>query len=120
MYQGEDSCTRPSVVGRGSTPSHRPRIVPDVVEIEFAKAFRRHVECPGAQFEASTVRAALDAYFDRFPSVRSYVVDDAGAVRKHVAIFLNDDLIVDRATLADAVVDGDRLHVFQALSGGCT
>jgi molybdopterin converting factor small subunit len=91
-----------------------------VVEIEFAKAFRRHVECPGARFEASTVRAALDAYFDRFPSVRSYVVDDAGAVRKHVAIFLNDDLIVDRATLADAVGDGDRLHVFQALSGGCT
>jgi sulfur-carrier protein len=91
-----------------------------VVEIEFAKAFRRHVECPSASVEATTVGVALDVYFQRFPSVRSYVVDEAGAVRKHVAIFLNDDLIVDRMTLADAMSDGDRLHVFQALSGGCT
>ena len=91
-----------------------------MVEIEFAKAFRRHVECPGASVEAASVGDALDAYFQRFPSVRSYVVDDAGSVRRHVAVFLNDDLIVDRATLTDPVADGDRLQVFQALSGGCT
>ena len=91
-----------------------------MVEIEFAKAFRRHVECPGASVEAASVGDALDAYFQRFPSVRSSVVDDAGSVRRHVAVFLNDDLIVDRATLTDPVADGDRLQVFQALSGGCT
>jgi sulfur carrier protein ThiS len=91
-----------------------------VVEIEFAKAFHRHVECPTASVDASTIGVALGAYFELFPSVRSYVVDESGAVRKHVAIFLNDDLIVDRVALADAVSDGDRLHVFQALSGGCT
>lgn len=91
-----------------------------MVEIEFAKAFRRHVECPSATVEAVSVGAALDAYFQLFPPVRSYVVDDAGSVRKHVAVFLNDDLIVDRVTLADPVADGDRLQVFQALSGGST
>lgn len=107
-------------VGARHRLSHRRPILALVVRVEFAKAFRRHVDCPAAQVEGQTVRAALDAYFDRFPSVRSYVVDDGGAVRKHVAIFLNDDLIADRAALGDSVGDGDRLHVFQALSGGCT
>jgi sulfur carrier protein ThiS len=65
-----------------------------------------------------TVRAALDAYFAEYPAARSYVLDDAGAVRKHVAVFHNDDLIVDRSRLSDAVADGDRLQIFQALSGG--
>ena len=92
----------------------------DVVEVSFAKAFRRHVECPDASVDGSTVREVLGAYFAEHPVVRSYVLDDAGAVRKHVAIFHNDDLILDRETLTGAVADGDRLQVFQALSGGCT
>lgn len=50
--------------------------------------------------------------------VRGYVLDDSGAVRKHIAVFHNDNLITDRSTLADAVASGDRLHLFQALSGG--
>ena len=91
-----------------------------MVEIEFAKAFRRHVECPNASVEAASVGDVFEAYFGEHPAVRSYVLDGAGAVRKHVAIFLNNDLIIDRTELTDAVVDGDRLHVFQALSGGCT
>jgi sulfur-carrier protein len=89
-----------------------------VVGVRFAKAFRRHVDCPDLVVPGDTIRAVLDAYFAQHPSVRSYVLDDAGAVRRHVAIFHNDNLIADRATLADVVHGGDRLHVFQALSGG--
>jgi molybdopterin converting factor small subunit len=86
--------------------------------VAFAKAFRRHVECPDAVVDGATVGAALGAYFELHPAVRSYVVDESGAVRKHVAVFCNDELITDRATLADPVAGGDRIHVFQALSGG--
>lgn len=89
-----------------------------MVEVIFARAFRRHVDCPDAVVEGVTVRAALDAYFREHPTARGYVLDDAGAVRRHVAVFVNDDLISDRAFLADPVGDGDRVHVFQALSGG--
>jgi molybdopterin synthase sulfur carrier subunit len=89
-----------------------------VVDVEFARAFRRHVECPAARVGGATVRAVLDAYFELHPQVRGYVVDEAGAVRRHVAVFRNADLITDRAGLSDPVADGDRLHVFQALSGG--
>lgn len=67
---------------------------------------------------SGTVREVLDAYFAEHPAVRNYVLDDSGTVRKHVAVFHNDDLIVDRSALTDTVADGDRLQVFQALSGG--
>lgn len=89
-----------------------------MVEVIFAKAFRRHVECPDARVDGSTVREVFDEYFALHPSVRGYVVDEAGALRKHVAVFCNDDQITDRQSLSDPVADHDRIHVFQALSGG--
>lgn len=89
-----------------------------MAEIVFAKAFRRHVDCPDATVTAGDVRAALDEYFVRFPTVRGYVLDDVGAVRKHVALFVDSDLITDRTTLTDPVGEQSTIHVFQALSGG--
>lgn len=89
-----------------------------MVEVTFAKAFHRHVDCPVMSVPGGTVGEVLGGYFEQRPQVRSYVLDDAGAVRKHVAVFANDDLITDRTSLTDAVADGDRIHVFQALSGG--
>lgn len=89
-----------------------------MVEVIFAKAFHRHVECPPESVSGATVGDVLGAYFELHPVVRGYVLDEAGAVRKHVAVFHNDDLIVDRTGLADVAGDGDRVHVFQALSGG--
>ncbi len=91
-----------------------------MVEVVFAKAFRRHVECPAESVLGADIGEVLDAYFALHPATRGYVVDDAGSVRKHVAVFHNDDLIADRVRLADAVADGDRIHIFQALSGGST
>ena len=89
-----------------------------MAEIVFAKAFRRHVECPDATVTGDHVGAAFDDYFDRFPSVRGYVLDDVGAVRKHVAVFVDNDLITDRTTLTDSIGEQSTIHVFQALSGG--
>jgi molybdopterin synthase sulfur carrier subunit len=89
-----------------------------VAEIVFAKAFRRHVECPDASVSGGDVRAALDEYFESFPTVRGYVLDDVGAVRKHVALFVDNDLITDRTALTDPVGEQSTIHVFQALSGG--
>ncbi len=85
---------------------HRSRTVATVVEVTFAKAFRRHVDCPTASVPGGTVGEVLAGYFDRRPQVRGYVLDDAGAVRRHVAVFVNDDLITDRASLGDTVADG--------------
>lgn len=89
-----------------------------MVQVVFAKAFRRHVDCPDATVDGLTVGAALDAYFEQQPAARSYVLDERGAVRRHVAVFVDDELVVDRSSLSDPLAPTSRIHVFQALSGG--
>jgi len=86
--------------------------------LSFTPNLRRHVEIPDASVEGDTVRLVLERYFDANPVVRGYVLDDQGALRKHVAIFLNHELIRDRVGLTDPVQEGDNIFVVQALSGG--
>ena len=52
--------------------------------VNFTPALRRHVDCPPARVDADTARAALTAYFVLHPSVRGYVIDEQGDLRKHV------------------------------------
>lgn len=86
--------------------------------LSFTANLRRHVEAPAARVGGATVRQALEWYFQANPQVRSYVLDDQGALRKHVAIFLNQELIRDRVGLSDPVGENDEIYVVQALSGG--
>lgn len=86
--------------------------------ILFASAFRRAVDAPPEEVVGDTVRATLDDYFTRHPTVRGYVLDEQGALRKHVAIFVDGHPMPDRAHLAVAVDAGAEVHVIQALSGG--
>ncbi len=64
-----------------------------------------------------TVRERLAALFERHPSLRGYVVDEAGAVRHHVVLYLNDAAI-DKSAIDEPVPDDAELFLFQALSGG--
>lgn len=89
-----------------------------MAHLTFANAIRRHVDCPDAVVDGNTLRSVLDAYFERYPLVRGYVLDDRNAVRRHVAVFLDNMLIIDRDSLADSVRADSTVHVFQALSGG--
>ncbi len=86
--------------------------------LHFTHNLARHLACPEIAVAGGTLREALEEYFDSNPRVRAYVLDDQGAVRKHVAIFVNQEPIRDRGELSDAVADGDEIFVIQALSGG--
>lgn len=86
--------------------------------ISFTKNLERHVACPAAAVSGKTVREVLDAYFVKHPAVRGYVLDDQGAVRKHMVIFVNGEQVDDRDRQTDAVRESDEIHVMQALSGG--
>ncbi len=86
--------------------------------VSFTPNLLRHVEIPTARAEGTTVRQVLEGYFQINPQVRSYVLDDQGALRKHVAIFLNQKPIDDRIELSDPVQENDEIFVVQALSGG--
>ena len=78
----------------------------------------RHVDTPGGVFEGSTVGEALAGYFEAHPAVRGYVLDDQGAVRHHVVVFVNGRPVSDRDGLSDEVAGDDTIFVFQSLSGG--
>lgn len=86
--------------------------------VVFTPALQRHVAVPDSRVPASTVREALDRVFSDRPKARGYILDDTGAVRHHVAIFLDGAAIADRAAQSDPVREDSEIYVMQALSGG--
>jgi molybdopterin converting factor small subunit len=86
--------------------------------VSFTSALQRFLPAPSAQVEGSTVGAALAAVFASRPALRGYVLDDQGALRRHVAVYVNGEPVRDRVGLTDPVGSHDEIHVFQALSGG--
>lgn len=60
----------------------------------------------------------LSVLDERFPGIKDYVVDEQGRLRKHVNIFIGNELIRDRDTLSDVVNETDEVYIMQALSGG--
>jgi molybdopterin synthase sulfur carrier subunit len=74
-----------------------------VPTVSFTKNLQRHIECPDRDVEAETVREALEAVFADTPRLRGYVLDDNGAVRRHVDIFVDGHGIGDRHAQSDAV-----------------
>ena len=79
---------------------------------------RRHIDCAPTKVVGSTVREALQAMYALHPRLASYVVDEQGALRKHVVVYVNGQRIGDRSAQSDPVAESDEIHVFQALSGG--
>ncbi len=86
--------------------------------VTFTRNIQRHVECPATEAPGTTVREVLEAVFAGNPRARSYVLDDQGGLRKHMAVFVDGTLIRDRATLSDPVRPEAGIYVMQALSGG--
>lgn len=86
--------------------------------VELTSHLARHVACPAEDVEGTTVREALEAYFAKHPKVRAYVLDEQGALRRHVVVFVGDTQARDRQSLGDAVGRGEAIYVMQALSGG--
>lgn len=85
-------------------------------------AFTRHLEAVGPtdvrRYDAATVRELLEAAGAEFPRLRSYVLDDQGRLRKHIAVFIDGAMVERTTALARAVDDTSEVYVFQALSGG--
>jgi len=85
--------------------------------LTFTQHISRHVPCPARDVAGKTVRQALDAYFQAEPQVRGYVLDEQGALRKHVVVFV-DGAQANARDLADEVGEHSVISVMQALSGG--
>ncbi len=86
--------------------------------VVFTPNLRRHVECPTERVDGPTVRVVLDVVFAQNPRLRGYVLDDQGALRRHMIIFVDGQQIGDREKLSDPVRAASEIYVMQALSGG--
>jgi molybdopterin synthase sulfur carrier subunit len=63
----------------------------------------------------ANIDAVLDDLDARFPGIKFRVIDEQGAVRKHMRLFANGS-IARRIDIA--LADGDELMIVGALSGG--
>lgn len=89
-----------------------------MAKVVFTPNIQRHVACPPAEAPGANVGEVLRAVFADNSRAASYVLDDQGGLRKHMAIYIDGRLIRDRRHLTDPVSDTATIYVFQALSGG--
>jgi molybdopterin converting factor small subunit len=88
-------------------------------EVRFTSHLQRFFPTLGpTQVEGATVAEVVRALDDHYPGLAAYIVDERGALRKHVNIFIGGEMVSQRQTLEDPVQPTDRVHIFQALSGG--
>ena len=114
---------------RTTAAAYAPRVrghrVVEMPKVVLASALARWLpDAQGASGEVAldvsgaTVGAVLDDLFAHHAALRGYVLDEHGAVRHHVAVFVDGQAIGDKRRLDQPVAPGGEVYVMQALSGG--
>jgi molybdopterin synthase sulfur carrier subunit len=67
---------------------------------------------------AGSVAEILSAINELAPGFTDYVLNEHGALRRHVNICINDSIVIDKIRLSDRVPNDATLYIFQSLSGG--
>lgn len=89
-----------------------------MARVFFTANLRRHVECASMEAEGATVAEVLERVFSVQDRLGTYVLDDQGALRKHMTILVDGRRIRDIDKLTDPVTPSSEVWVMQALSGG--
>lgn len=80
-----------------------PRLLADSANLELAH-----------EASGTTVSAVLEDLFRQHPVLRGHLLDETGALRPHLLLFVD----AERAELDTVTADGAELRVLQAVSGG--
>jgi sulfur carrier protein ThiS len=92
-----------------------------VAVLEWTSHLKTHFPALGngpVALRAETVAEALAELERRTPGIAFYVCDELGRLRRHVNIFVDGEMIMDRQRLSDPLGDESRVFIAQALSGG--
>ncbi len=88
-------------------------------KVKFTYALKRFFpDLQDGLIEAVNLTDALHEVDQRYPGLRSYILDEQGRLRKHVQIYLDGDPIRDRENLSDPIRSETEIFLMQALSGG--
>ena len=121
------ACHAPTRVTRPRTPnegvcrperSHKLGYAP-MPKVVFTANLKRYTGgVTETAADGDQVCDLLHALETQIPGLRHYIVDDQGALRVHVNIFVDGSMVRDLATLTDPVGPDSTVHILQALSGG--
>lgn len=89
-----------------------------MAQVHFTSWLREVVPDGPLNADGATVGDVLDVVFAQRPNVRGYVLDDRGAIRKHVCIFADGRRLNRDATFGHPIQPNSQVYVMQALSGG--
>jgi len=90
-----------------------------MAKVSFTSALKRfYPDLQPLELSVQTVAEVIPALEQRYPGLTDYLVDEQGQLRKHVNIFIGEQLVEDTIRLTDAVQENDEILIFQALSGG--
>jgi hypothetical protein len=82
--------------------------------VVFTPFIQRHVSCPPLEVFGNTVREVLEAYFEKYRSVRRYILDDEGCLRPRLSLYVDDVIAADRIDLTDPVHARAQVFIFHA------
>ncbi len=89
-----------------------------MASVDFSPNISSQVDVGKSTVKASTIKAALLELFESNPKLKSYLVNDDGTLRKHVAIVVDGVPVKDRANQSDSISEKSEIFIMQALSGG--
>lgn len=69
--------------------------------------------------EGSTLAEVLDSLEANYPGIRARVLDDTGALRRFVNVYIGDDDVRFIGGLQAPVPDGAKVSIIPAVAGGC-
>jgi molybdopterin synthase sulfur carrier subunit len=67
---------------------------------------------------AGSVADVLLAINEVAPGFTDYVLDEHGALRRHVNLSINNTVVIDKTKLSDRIPEDGTVYIFQSLSGG--
>ncbi len=89
-----------------------------MAHVFFTAHLRAVLDAPSVRADGVSVGEALHAVFAEHPRLQGYVIDEQGALRQHVCVFLDGTRLANDAALDAPVNSSSEIYVMQALSGG--
>ena len=70
------------------------------------------------EVNASTVAAAITELQSRYPGIKERLVDDTGAIRRFVNVYVNEEDIRFLQNQDTPLKNGDEISIIPAIAGG--
>ena len=70
------------------------------------------------EVKATTIGDAINELQARYPGIKERLIDDAGAVRKFVNVYVNEEDIRFLQNQQTKIKEGDEVSIIPAIAGG--